>query len=87
MPQNTYSVSEAQARLHALIKTKRLLAVTRAGELQAYIVPAALMTVLMETHELMGDGRFRKALKEYESGTPVKWKGVHAILDGTAPKA
>ncbi len=42
---------------------------------------------LMESRELMANDQFRKALKDYESGTPVKWKGVHAILDGTAPKA
>lgn len=74
MTKNTYSISEAQAKLPSLLRDPRatFLPITRHSETVGYIVSKKLMDAIVETMELLADpgavdaiGRARKGKNRY----------------------
>ncbi len=67
---STYSVTEAQAQLPALLKhaEDNVVAITRREKTVAYILSAARMEAIAETLELMADPKAMAAIRKAESG-------------------
>lgn len=68
--QSTYSISEAQAKLPALIKDAEanLITITRHENTVAYVVSAARMEAIAETLEIMADECAMAAIRSARSG-------------------
>ena len=64
---STVTVSQAQAQLPKLLK-KDSFAISRRGKVVGFYLSRDRIEALIETMELLGDPKFMKALKEYESG-------------------
>jgi prevent-host-death family protein len=62
---STYSVSEAQAQLPALLKRAQndLIVITRRDKTVAYLVSAQRMEAIVESLEIMADPEAMKALR------------------------
>ena len=67
---STYSVTEAQARLPALVKhaENNLVAITRRDKTVAYLLSASRMEAIAETLEIMADARAMTAIRKAEAG-------------------
>ena len=67
---STYSVTEAQARLPALVKDaeENVVAITRHEKTVAYLLSAARMEAIAETLELMADPKAMIALRSAVAG-------------------
>jgi len=83
--QSTYSVSEAQAQLPALLKRAEtdLIAIAKRDRTVAYLVSAERMQAIAETLEIMADPKAMRALLRARAG-----KGKYypvATLDESDP--
>jgi prevent-host-death family protein len=67
---STYSVSEAQAQLPALLKRAQndLIVITRRDKTVAYLVSAQRMEAIVETLEIMADPEAMKAIRRAREG-------------------
>lgn len=67
---STYSVTEAQAKLPALVKHAEtdLIAITRHEKTVAYLLSAARMEAIAETLELMADPKAMAAIRQAVGG-------------------
>lgn len=67
---STYSVTEAQARLPALVRhaETELVAITRRDKTVAYLHSASRMEAIAETLEIMADPKAMSAIRKAESG-------------------
>ena len=67
---STYSVTEAQARLPALVKhaENNLVAITRHDKTVAYLLSASRMEAIAETLEIMADATAMTAIRKAEAG-------------------
>jgi prevent-host-death family protein len=67
---STYSVSEAQAQLPALLKKAEedLIAIAKRDRTVAYLVSAERMEAIAETLEIMADPRAMRALQRARAG-------------------
>lgn len=64
----TFSVTQAQAQLPKLVRSKNTIAVSRHGENVAFIVPREKMEALLETIEILSDAKAMSAIRDYEAG-------------------
>ncbi len=64
----TFSVTQAQAQLPKLVRSKNTIAVSRHGENVAFIVPREKMEALLETIEILSDPKAMIAIRDYEAG-------------------
>jgi prevent-host-death family protein len=67
---STYSVSEAQAQLPALLKRAEqdLIAIARRDKTVAYLISAERMEAIAETLEIMADPKAMRALRRAREG-------------------
>ncbi len=67
---NTYSVTEAQSSLPALLKKaqEELIVITRRDKAVAYLVSAERMAGIAETLEIMADPKAMEAVRRARSG-------------------
>jgi prevent-host-death family protein len=67
---STYSVTEAQSQLPAILKRaeKNLVAITRREKTVAYVVSADRMEAIAETLEIMADPDAMVAIRKSERG-------------------
>jgi prevent-host-death family protein len=67
---STYSVSEAQAQLPALLKKaeEELIAIAKRDKTVAYLVSAERMEAIAETLEIMADPKAMRALRRSREG-------------------
>ena len=67
---STYSVSEAQAKLPALLKKAQndLIAIAKRDKTVAYLVSAGRMEAIAETLEIMADPKAVKAISRARKG-------------------
>ena len=64
----TLSVSEAQARLPRLVRSKETITVQRRDETVAFIVPRERMEALLETMEILSNPAAMRAIRRDQSG-------------------
>ena len=78
---DTYSVSEAQARLPALVKEAmdHPVVITRRDKVVGYLLSPERMEGILETLELMADPKAMTAIRRARSGAG-KYHGL-AVLD------
>jgi PHD/YefM family antitoxin component YafN of YafNO toxin-antitoxin module len=67
---STYSVSEAQAQLPALLKRAEqdLIAIANGGQTVAFLISAERMEAITETLEIMADPKAMRALRRAREG-------------------
>jgi prevent-host-death family protein len=67
---STYSVTDAQAKLPALVKhaEKNLVVITRREKTVAYLISAARMEAIAETLEIMADPKAMAAIRKARAG-------------------
>jgi PHD/YefM family antitoxin component YafN of YafNO toxin-antitoxin module len=67
---STYSVTDAQAQLPALLKhaENNLVAITRRQKTVAYLLSAARMEAIAETLEIMADPKAMAAIRKAKTG-------------------
>jgi antitoxin YefM len=67
---STYSVTDAQAKLPALVKhaENNLVAITRRQKTVAYLLSAARMEAIAETLEIMADPKAMAAIRKAKTG-------------------
>ena len=80
---STYSVTEAQAKLPALLKGAEsdLIMITRHEKTVAYLVSAARMEAIAETLELMADENAMRAIRGAIAGKG-KYKPLSVLDEG-----
>ena len=71
------NVTEAQAKLNKLIDQDSF-AISRRGKVVGVYLSRDRIEALVETMELLSDGSFGKALKDYESGR-MKFQDVDEL--------
>ena len=66
----TYSITNAQAKLPAIVRecTKGLITITKHDEAVAYVVSRERMETLLETMEILGNPKAMKALQDAREG-------------------
>ncbi len=67
---STYSVTDAQAKLPALVRhaEKNIVAITRRQKTVAYLLSAARMEAIAETLEIMADPKAMTAIRKARTG-------------------
>ncbi len=68
---STYSVTDAQAKLPALVKhaQNNVVAITRHEKTVAYLLSAARMEAIAETLEIMADPKAMTAIRKANAGS------------------
>ena len=64
----TFNITEAQARLPKLVRTKQTLSLCQGNETVAFLVPRARMEALLETMEIMANPDAMRAIRRDQSG-------------------
>ena len=64
----TFSISEAQAQLPRLVRSKETITVRKRDEAVAFIVPRERMEALLETMEILANPAARRAIRRDQSG-------------------
>lgn len=66
----TYSITEAQARLPALVKKaeNNPVIITRRDKVVGYLLSPERMEGILETMEILADPKAMKAIRDYEAG-------------------
>ena len=64
----TFSISEAQAQLPRLVRSKETITVRKNDEAVAFIVPRERMEALLETMEILANPAARSAIRRDQSG-------------------
>jgi prevent-host-death family protein len=68
---STYSISEAQSQLPGLVREAERsgsVTISRHGEAVAYLVSRDRMEAIVETLEILADGRAMKAIADHRGG-------------------
>lgn len=65
---NTLTMTKGQAQFPALCRSKKTSAITRNGEVVAFIVPRKRMTDLLEQMEILANPEAMKAINKAKSG-------------------
>jgi hypothetical protein len=65
---NTVTITKGQAQFPSLCRSKKTSAITRNGEVVAFIVPRKRMTDLLEQMEILSNPEAMKAINKSKSG-------------------
>ena len=64
----TFNITEAQAKLPKLVRSKHTVSVSRNDKTVAFIVPRERMDALLETMEILANPQARRAIRRDQSG-------------------
>ncbi len=80
--ETTYSVTDAQARLPALLRQaeRTLIAITRRDKTVAYLVSAERMEAIAETLEIMADPKAMAAIRQARDGK-TRYRPIDVLDD------
>lgn len=65
---DTFSISQGQAQFPALCKKSRTSAITRNGEVVAFLVPKERMAALLEQMEILANPEAMAAIRKAKAG-------------------
>ena len=65
---STFSISEAQAQLPKIVRSKKLVKISRHNKVEAFLIPRERFEALLETMELLGNPKAIKALRDAREG-------------------
>jgi antitoxin (DNA-binding transcriptional repressor) of toxin-antitoxin stability system len=65
---NTLSITQAQARFPKICRSKKTAAITRNGEVVAFLVPRKRMADLLEQMEILSNPQAMKAINRAKAG-------------------
>lgn len=65
---DTLTVTQAQAQLPALCRKERTTAITRNGQVTAFLVPSERMAALLEQMEILANPEAMKAIQSAREG-------------------
>ena len=81
---NTYSVTESQSKLPALVRevntTGTSCGISVRGDVKAYLVGREKMDALVETLEILANKDAASAIREYEAGR-MKFQSLDSLED------
>ncbi len=65
---STYPVTEAQTNLPKLLKSKKILSISRRGEVVSFLVPKERMEAILETMEILATPEAMESIRKDQSG-------------------
>ncbi len=65
---STFTLTEAQAQLSRLVRSKETIGISRHGQTEAFLVPRERMEAILETLELMANSAAMKAVDRDRAG-------------------
>ena len=65
---STFTLTEAQAQLPKIVRSGKIVGISRHNKVEAFLVPRERFESLLETMELMSNPAAMKALRDHKAG-------------------